>query len=646
VEETVKALTPEESDTLQTTYAADLSKVIAKIIQLLVTRGLIFSAGKLGKHRYYGVVGIIDPATPSLPTEQSRRQRVFELVRRAVNKLGRAVRVSDVVDYAAESMDGGNLTAAEITHDVLSLKEMGELILVGSVRGDGKGINLYLPADLNPEDYLPTEPLTWLEAVAQVFNELWTESVKRAGADDRKPRPITTGQVRELLKAKGQYAKEISNPLTLVSAMQQLAESNNPTIRKIKRPKLKAILWVPPDIKDEDVDTGDAYATDTERIREAVRRAESSLARPVSVRDVQDQIEIHPHLAPAGTCTLHSILSDISKETVAAGGERHQRAEQHVYRIGKIAGTAYYSTDRSPEAAAFVEFGRLELSWKSMRIDEQLNGIETCALPSVAIGRAMLAATETESVILALDHLCAAGHLVSESKHRADELREHTVEALRSARDWLDRFNPIRLRLPESVKIEVPGWTADELLKVVKPLYPRSQKITDASKLTSLMDGDIRRIPNPEYINRFSDDPRKASEYLYDRTDALLFIAKQWGQFECCLQATLASNELGRLRDARFIFPALRMKDYNARLAAVACLAFLPSDAGNLHLRRIAVDDSDPGVRQSALWAYGFAGATDAHELLDRSSRDDPHMQVRNFAHEVLLNSQESWWSI
>ena len=144
--------------------------------------------------------------------------------------------------------------------------------------------------------------------------------------EGKKPRPITTGEVRKRLKDAGQYEEELHDPLTPVSAMQRLADSNSPTVRKIKRPNLKAILWVPSDVKDEDVDTGDAYATDPERIRKAVRRAEASLGRPVSVRDVRDQIEIDPHLTPASDSSLHSILSDVSKETYAGRGERVRRA--------------------------------------------------------------------------------------------------------------------------------------------------------------------------------------------------------------------------------------------------------------------------------------------------------------------------------
>jgi hypothetical protein len=88
------------------------------------------------------------------------------------------------------------------------------------------------------------------------------------------------------------------------------------------------------------------------------------------------------------------------------------------------------------------------------------------------------------------------------------------------------------------------------------------------------------------------------------------------GGLECNFQARLASSELGWLRDVRFVFPALCAKEVETRLAAVACLAFLWSEEGNKYLRRMAVEDVEPGVRQSALWAYGFANGIDAAELV------------------------------
>jgi HEAT repeats len=647
VDEIISALTAKEVGLLETTYANDLSTVISKILQLLRVRGAVFSPGKVGTRYYYGVAGVLDPATASLPTEESRRRRVLELVRQVVVELGRAVRTADVLEYAASSPNADGLLPDFITHDILSLKETGEMRIVGSVRGDGKGIHLYLPAEMNPEDYALAAPPTWLEEVAQTFNELWGERTAQAAAEGRNPRLLSTGDVRERLRTSTRYPENLADPIILVNAMQQLAQTRNLVVRKIRRPKQKAVLWAPAGVKDSALDAGNAYASDVERVSEAVRRAENALARPVTMRDVRDQIELDPSLQPTGSSRLISVLSEAAKERIASGenGSRRSRVVQHVYRIGKVADVSYYSTGRTPEAEAFIKTKRLELRWSAMRVGEELETFRFCSLPTVAIGRAMLALADTADMLGDLDILRSGGHLRGEQRQTADELFNSITEAADFAREWLKDHVTDDQLLPKSVNRDVPGWTVDELLEVIKPLYPRSQTLSKNSQLLGLMGDVIRRVPNPEYVTRFSTNQRAASEYLFDRADALIYVAKEWGGYECCLQATLAGNELGHLRDMNFVLPALDAKDFSARLAAVACLAFLQSEAGNERLRDVAVNDSDPGVRQSALWAYGFVGEKGACALLESRRRHDADPRVRSFAQQILRNSEESWWA-
>lgn len=647
VDEIVAALTVKEVELLETTYANDLSTSVSKILQLLRVRGAVFSPGKAGQRYYYGVESVLDPATASLPTEESRRRRVLELVRRTVAALRCAVRSADVIEYAASLTEASDLSPNLITRDILNLKETGELRMVGSIRGDGKGINLYLPAELNPEDYSRPSTPTWLEEVAHTFNELWCERVEQAATECRKPRPLSTGEVRARLSAFSQYAENLADPIVLVNAMQQLAQTKNLVVRKIKRPRQKAVLWAPTGIEDSALDIGDAYASDTERVSEAVRRAENALARPVTLRDVQDQIELDPSLLPTGSSRLVSVLSEAARESIASGknGSRRSRVVQHVHRIGKVADVSYYSTGSTPEAKAFIRFKELELRWMTMRAGEELATLKLCSLHTVAIGRAMLASTEAADILGGLNLLRSGRHLRGEQQQKAAELLNEVIGIADIAREWLDEHGINGRCLPQSVDTDVPGWTINELLEVIRPLYPRLQTIRKNSQLLGLMGDAIRRVPNPEYVNRFSPNQRAASEYLFDRTDALIYAAKQWGGHECCLQATLAGNELGHLRDIRFVLPALEEEGFSTRLAAISCLAFLPSDIGNDRLRSVTINDLDSGVRQSALWAYGFAGAIDAQEFLASRSKEDKDARVRAFAQELLQVSRDSWWA-
>ena len=66
------------------------AQLITSILELLKKRGLVFSPGRLGKHRYYGSTGVLDPESTPLPDALSRRRRVLGMVYRAVEHLGRA----------------------------------------------------------------------------------------------------------------------------------------------------------------------------------------------------------------------------------------------------------------------------------------------------------------------------------------------------------------------------------------------------------------------------------------------------------------------------------------------------------------------------------------------------------------------------
>ena len=60
----------------------------------------------------------------------------------------------------------------------------------------------------------------------------------------------------------------------------------------------------------------------------------------------------------------------------------------------------------------------------------------------------------------------------------------------------------------------------------------------------------------------------------------------------------------------------------------------------------MAEEDPDPGVRQSSLWAYGFAGGVGARDMLCDKAAHDPNERVRKFASEALEADGESWWKM
>ncbi|HEX8000858.1 MAG TPA: hypothetical protein VF528_20925 [Pyrinomonadaceae bacterium] len=644
--EIVEALSLKEIKRLKAIYSNDLSTSIKKILDLLTARDLVFSPGKIGRFRYYGSVNQLNPETAVLPTVQSRRRRVFDLVRDAVIEFNRAVRVIDILEYAATVPSVEDLTQNLITHDVLSLSMTGELSVVGSTRGGNEGINLYLPSEMDEEKYKPSTPLTWLEEVAHAVSDLWNERAKNAAAEKRRPRPMSTGEIRaHLTTIQFQFSPNPSRDQSqlIVDAVKNLSNTSNPVLRKIKRQGEKALLWVPIGIKNEELDLGGAYASDTERIGEAVKRATERLGRPVSVRDTKEEFEIDDALRPAGTSDLFNILADLSKETVCAGSgkDRQERVTRRIFRVGRVGGETYYCVDNLPEAQAYIKFRQLESRWETLKADEQLDSLETVSLPSVAVGRAMLITREVEQISIELNDLRQVKRIDSTTHCAAKELYECVCGIAETALQRLDSHVKGLKGLPTTVSTAVPVWTAQELLEFIKPLYPYAQKITSIAKFITLMGNDIRRVPNPDFLNRFGDDPFTAAEFLYDRTDALIYSAKKWGGNECSLQAMLAENELGWLRDPRFVFPALVSNNFETRLTGVSCLAFLQSKEGSKILRHIAVNDQYPGIRQSALWAYGFAAGDRANAFISRVMKNDHEARVRAFAKEML--ETESW---
>ena len=123
-----------------------------------------------------------------------------------------------------------------------------------------------------------------------------------------------------------------------------------------------------------------------------------------------------------------------------------------------------------------------------------------------------------------------------------------------------------------------------------------------------------------------------------------MYAARKWGGIECCVQATLAGSNLGLLRDVRFVSSGISSKDYNERLIAVACLAFLQAEGTADRLAEICLNDPDAGVRESALWAFGFVGGS-ISEMVSKMERFEKDRRVLDFASQLKnLTTIELWF--
>lgn len=612
--EVALALTPAEARLLAESFVKPLPLAVRSILTLLEARGLVFTVcGKKGatSRHFYGSVRTLDPTYAEAPSEDSRRQRVLALVREAVGVCQRPVRACDVTGYALRYGDAGDISTKLLVRALQSLTQTGELCVVGRARGDGRGLNLSLPADMDAAQFAVQRAPTWIEEVASAFNVIWSERLKDTEIAGTLPRPISTRDVRARLAVAPLPHANLQDVRLVANAMLQLAASSAPTIRQIKRPGLDTTMWVPAGVADGDINFH-SYASDTERMAEAVRRAELRLNRPVTKKDVGEEVEHDETLKPTGRAGVARLLNETAREEIAdVNGGRRTRVHRRVYYAGSAAGTAYYCSattggDSVAAAESFVHLQQLSYRWEALHSHKELALLTKCKLSAVAIGRAQLLMAEAEDVRTQAEFLLTGDLLNVEAQSQADKTKRMAADIVAEAREFLTLYPAHSFQITLKVDQGVLHLTPEELVTLVRPVYPfLSEGTVPANhRIVTLIDKSIRRVANTQFISRFHKDPQRATEFFFDRTDALLYTALQWGNRKARIHALTARNELGALRDTRFVLPNLTATDFVARLTAVACIAFLPTTpAGTEALQRVAATDAEPNVREAARWA-------------------------------------------
>ena len=77
----------------------------------------------------------------------------------------------------------------------------------------------------------------------------------------------------------------------------------------------------------------------------------------------------------------------------------------------------------------------------------------------------------------------------------------------------------------------------------------------------------------------------------------------------------------------------------------MACLAFLQTEGAAEQLAEICLNDSDAGVRESALWAFGFVGGN-ISELVGKMEGSEMNRRVLNFASQLKDLSLVEFWFV
>jgi HEAT repeats len=660
--EVMVSMVPSERRAVEADAGALTSRLVGRALERLVSAGHALIDRRCGRKRLYVAKGLEGSLARPVPSPQSRRRRVLRLLETAVADLGVAVRMGELVDLAIAQGIGDELTPELILRDLMNLERTGEVFVAARARStDGRGLSYYLPASLRAEAgrYQPQID-SFLDDVVAVLGECWQAHVVEADRAGRKPKPFATGEVRLALEAWAATGKGGStlragtiDPQRVANAMQSLAKGRGAVIRALRvRAGERQLLWVPVGVREKDLDLGSAYVSDGDRIVEAARRAHVRTGMPAVRRaDVEFEVESDPALAPAGRSSVACILSDASKERLADGkGGRPARVAQRIECVGTVGGHTYYvgqdsngQIDREP-ARCFVACLDLELQIERAEIGVRVGQAMECSVNGVSRGRLLLLQREVAEFELAVTSLEREKNDVAATQLVLATVRGKLAAASRDIEGGLT--SQPGNGLPDSVDVRGQGWTAVEARKVVAPLYPAVAKATPP-RVTALLAKDVRRVRNPAFVSRRSGDPFTATEWLFERTDLLLFAAKQFGGPEARTQARDAEQALGRLRDARFVTPALSSEDVRERLTGVACLAYLTEGVPLEALADRARNDVEPGVRQAALWAYGFAGGEDGLGLLREAATEDQSDRVREFARHALSTvERRGWWKV
>jgi hypothetical protein len=189
-----------------------------------------------------------------------------------------------------------------------------------------------------------------------------------------------------------------------------------------------------------------------------------------------------------------------------------------------------------------------------------------------------------------------------------------------------------------------------EVRRFAAPLWRIAREAVALYTLSNRLRHAVRLLPNPAFVAYGHGNEAVRTKLLPDRVEVLLYAATEWGGPQARLHGTVARAELGRLRDPRFIRPALASPHPDERALGAACLAFFGHDGDTTAtLRRVAENDSMPSVRQVALWAYGFAGGSDALAVLRYAATADRSERVRAFAArtaEAVTADAAGWWRL
>lgn len=623
-----------------------LTDAVGNALRFFVRHNLIF-AKKQNKRQIYGCVDSIDPNSaainePPLPL----RHKLLAMVRQTVTLHGRAVRGREVIEYA-NTCGITELSERQITNNLWSLVAAGELKITGRMRGDGYGRTLFLPSETNLSELHGVEKLVFADLVMRALNQLWEEQIAEAEISGDSIRPFSTAAIRERVNQMPETNLFCRRRGEITSVLNHLADKSVPEVRAYAQSN-RLRLWAPVTFEDKEIDFKNTYSSNALKIRAAIERAYLKAGkRPVTTREINREISADKNLTLTGYVGVSQYLSVLTQQQKSTANEKvnGRKYTPQIRSLGLVGNFSYYAPLESSEeeSIAYVEFQRLKRQWKELHKVENLPLILNCQLETARIGRTQLFLQEIQPII---------EKLFSTKNELTNHERQSLYEELTDISEQLSNILKAGScgDLPEEVAVAARGLIPAEAVEFLAPFYPVAERIKkDESVPANVIGGrtgsKFYRIPNSEFVAASSKIPRCAAKYLFDFTGMMMTTALEWGGDECRHQAFTAKQELGVLRDDRFIAPALESLDFEQRLAGIACLAFLQKEQDKLC--KLACNDPVAEVQQAALWAYAFAHGADYQHIAQQISEQSTNSAVVKFAVQISqTNSQSEIWQM
>lgn len=557
---------------------------------------------------------------------QSHRQKVIVLVHDAVVFYNRAVKLGDLQNYAKGINKCNEFSGRPLTVSIARLVHTGELYIAKKGRRDKYGGCFYLPERFVGDEYTENLPPSWLDIVWQAFHELWSRHETAAKTEGTLPSPLSTVEVEKYILER--FGKDVfpADKSPVAYALAYLSRPKpEPVLKKVRRLSFGQTLWVPASVSSQEYSSDVPAKNRSENENMMVRDAVAELGRPVTADEINAIAERTLEFKKYKSISLSYLIDSTAFSLIR--------------RVGLVEGEwyYYYGNISEEDCSAFITVRRCQSEWSHLNARKEVENLDFCKLPAVIFGRLMLVKQTAKHIAGELRNIVDNKRVNKEFCKKATDLLTKVKKTLVKVELRLSGMSIDKRHLPPEITQQTIMLNSEEMGKLLKPLLYKARKYKFDHKVADLIGRELKRSPNPEYRPYFSGNSgfNIMSRYLFDRFDVLIYAAQQVGGSFCRMMSAMAKAEMGSLRDPRFIMPMLNSDNFEHRLGAAACLAFLQIPEYKDRLFQLALNDPDSGVRKVALWSIAFGKGNKLQTLLETVRMNEKNEQVLNLSNRL-----------